>query len=115
MEKTVRPAPPQVETCKAIDAFHVGLLDQVLQNNARIGCVTIVCAVVIAAVLLAGGIDVNTYPSVALCAVLAVLVGIFGVVIVTGALRVKNIIQASPEVQCPVAMLVPNPDHQKAE
>jgi|WetSurMetagenome_2_1015567.scaffolds.fasta_scaffold00112_11 hypothetical protein len=93
---------PERERCKAIDSWRFHLLGTIIHNQTRLGGAVIAASILGAAIILARA---STDHVLGFCAGLNILVGIFGLTLFTGSMRIRSLIETAHEfmVLIPVA------------
>ena len=83
---------------KRINQFRFSLLDQILRNQTVGGGVTTGCGLIITVILFAVVPESASSTALTMCGALGIVVGIFGLSTLTGALRIAKIIEDAPEI-----------------
>lgn len=86
------------EQCKAVNEFRFHLLGSVLHSQARLSAAAVAASVLAAAILLVWVSETAANPLIGFCAALHIVVGIFGITTWSGALRIKALMEAAPEI-----------------
>jgi len=111
--------PPPARPSKVINDFQFSLLDQILRNQTMSGGAVTVCSFLMAVLLFAFVPDRSSSTVTTLCGALAIVMGIFGLGMLTGAMRIAKIIESAPEIVLGVEARDTEPkrenDHSKSE